>query len=225
MFIQHAAFVLHAESAALSVGSSLLARTSSAAARISESASRACWREGADTLKGGHRTAARISESASRACQALFGVHPLGCLSSLEGREDLTGFFCIQCSVFSVKTSISESPSLLTSTATIPYCCKSFSHPASGRAPRGALRRLGEGTDTLKGGHRTAARISESASRACQALFGVHPLGCLSSLEGREALTGFCIQCSVFSVKTSISESPHVGCCSSLLLQEFFSPG
>jgi hypothetical protein len=117
MFIQHAAFVLHAESAALSVGSSLLARTSSAAARISESASRACWREGADTLKGGHRTAARISESASRACQAPFGVHPLGCLSSLEGREALTGVFSIR-----VQSSVLRPrfQSLLTSTATTP---------------------------------------------------------------------------------------------------------
>jgi hypothetical protein len=46
----------------------------------------ACWREGTDTLKGGHRTGAGISGSNSRCCQPLLGVHPLGCVCSLEGK-------------------------------------------------------------------------------------------------------------------------------------------
>jgi hypothetical protein len=47
----------------------------------------------------------------------------------------------------------------------------------SSRAPRVRCARCRGGTVTPKGEPRTEARISETVSRACQALFGVHPLG------------------------------------------------
>jgi hypothetical protein len=58
----------------------------------------------------------------------------------------------------------------------------------SSRAPRARCPRWREGTVTPKGEPRTEARISETVSRSCQALFGVHPSGCLCSLEANDAL-------------------------------------